>query len=539
MTAAEARTAPSADTSRLGVWLLLAAYIAIIVLTALHHEFWRDEVRAFSLATEGSLRDMFTELRTEGHPALWYLLLRGGYWLTGSRLVLPVLSLVIATCAMYVILRYSPFTMLQKVLIVFGVYPVFEYSVIARNYGLGVLVLSVIGLTYPTRRDRPVRFGLLLAVLANTSAHAAITAAALLFGWGVEYSLDRRRDRTPAPADRRRTGLGVAIALAGMLAAAATVSGGKPVPRATLDANPGVTLDTSHAAGSIARGGGLRHQVVTSLLRPDRWLVGLLPSPTARLGDDNSQLAYSRLRFLEVDVLLLAMIVGWWGRWSLLATGVSATLGTSLMFGVVYAGSTRHIGVLWFLFLVLYWQVIRDPAPEPGGRRRTFWALTVPLTVAMVLQAIEGVRRVRQDWTSSLTSAPAVAALLRQPGYENATVLATYDYVLESLPYYGVKRLYFHNQRRFESHVHYRLPFDTDYSLKTALANAEGVAASGKAPVIILVRNREYGEAAPAERALLHDRAIEIADLSTAVSDEAYRVYRLLPRENLAPGGPR
>ena len=70
-----------------------AAFLVVALITIAHHEYWRDEVRAFSLATETpSLSALFRELRYEGHPALWFLLLRGAHAVVPSPLVLPAVA---------------------------------------------------------------------------------------------------------------------------------------------------------------------------------------------------------------------------------------------------------------------------------------------------------------------------------------------------------------------------------------------------------------------------------------------------------------
>jgi hypothetical protein len=48
---------------------------------------------------------------------------------------------LIAVASVYVFVRCSPFTMLQKTLFCFGYYPLYEYCAIARNYSLGMLLL--------------------------------------------------------------------------------------------------------------------------------------------------------------------------------------------------------------------------------------------------------------------------------------------------------------------------------------------------------------------------------------------------------------
>ena len=125
-------------------WILLGAFAALIVFLSFFHEMWRDEVRAWTVATDAaSWGAMFAELHHEGHPALWYIVLRAGNLITHSRLVLPVAAILIAIAAAWIILRYSPFPEWLKALAIFGGFLGYELSVSARNYGIGVLFMRV------------------------------------------------------------------------------------------------------------------------------------------------------------------------------------------------------------------------------------------------------------------------------------------------------------------------------------------------------------------------------------------------------------
>ena len=76
--------------------VLLAGWLALVVSLVVDHAFWRDEVVALSYALRGeTLLDMWLSIRGEGHPALWYALLRTGHALFGNP-VLPILSVATA-----------------------------------------------------------------------------------------------------------------------------------------------------------------------------------------------------------------------------------------------------------------------------------------------------------------------------------------------------------------------------------------------------------------------------------------------------------
>lgn len=97
---------------------------------------WRDEVRAFSVATNApSWLELFYSLHQEGHPIVWYAVLRLGYALTHSTLVLSIAALIVAWGAAFLMLRFAPFPFWIRLLAVFGAFLGYEMSVVSRNYG--------------------------------------------------------------------------------------------------------------------------------------------------------------------------------------------------------------------------------------------------------------------------------------------------------------------------------------------------------------------------------------------------------------------
>ncbi|MFZ4401271.1 MAG: hypothetical protein ACOYO1_14630 [Bacteroidales bacterium] len=119
-------------------------YVLINCFMLFFHEPWRDEMQAFSHAkTSNSITDLFYSTRYEGHPSLWFLMLFLYTRISTSIFILQFLHLIIMFSGVYVLLRYSTIKMLQKILIVFGYYFIFEYSLLFRNYSIGITLLFI------------------------------------------------------------------------------------------------------------------------------------------------------------------------------------------------------------------------------------------------------------------------------------------------------------------------------------------------------------------------------------------------------------
>jgi hypothetical protein len=81
------------------------------------------------------------------------------YKLFETPVVLKVLAAAVAIGAAAIFLFRAPFLRWQKVLFLAGVYPLYEYSVMARNYGIGMLALFAACTAYPRRFEKSWLYG--------------------------------------------------------------------------------------------------------------------------------------------------------------------------------------------------------------------------------------------------------------------------------------------------------------------------------------------------------------------------------------------
>ena len=154
------------------------------------HVVWRDEVRAFSLALSGSnVVEMLRNVHGEGHPALWYLILRGAHDLFPYREVLPVAGAVLGIAAMAIFAFYSPFRLVHHRPRSVQPAGAFDYVVVARNYGIAALVMFVLAALYGRVRNS-LWLGFILAILCNTNVPSCMLAAAFLLFRFVEMLTD-------------------------------------------------------------------------------------------------------------------------------------------------------------------------------------------------------------------------------------------------------------------------------------------------------------------------------------------------------------
>jgi hypothetical protein len=466
----------SARLSVPAVCAILVGWLGLVVLFSAHHLPFRDEVKALSVAVDPpSLPELLQAVHPEGHPLLWYLILRLLHAILPTVAVLKVGAVSVATAAICVFLISAPFHRLVKIAFAFGQLALFEYSVMARNYGISMLLMFAFAALYGRRERHPLLLGAVLFLLANTNVHSALLVPLLSFVWLVDRIIDRLHGRQLC-SDGWFTGA-LALAALGVVACGLTVW---PQPE-DLIVRP--TLEHPVRAGIMA------------ILDPATNFQHLFPGP---------QLERLGLPHAETGILLSAVVwlfvLGLAIRPNLLVAGLAGTWGISLFFTFVYGGGIRHEGI-WFVFMVsLYWialaggsQGIAWPYRWPRGWAAPLLRAGPALVLSLVLlsQLAVGIDTIlRQVWLQPYTMAGAAARTIRDtPELQGAVLIAEPDYMLESLPYYVDNPTYLLREAKFGKVVTFTRRAQLDLSLDEILVQARRLHAETGRPVLLLLEH--------------------------------------------------
>ena len=190
--------------------LILLIYLSIQIFLSLHHEAWRDESQAWIIAKNSSCIDILALCSSEGHPCLWFFFLKLCQLFGLSFYHISLMSTFIMTVAAGLFLWKSPFQIFTNVCVLLS--PIFFYynSVICRVYALLVLLLILLCIYWPYRRQKPIDYGIIIALLFQSH----ILIAGLAIGCLIEKLLNDR------PLLNKRNMLGFMIpliSLAGMI----------------------------------------------------------------------------------------------------------------------------------------------------------------------------------------------------------------------------------------------------------------------------------------------------------------------------------
>ena len=493
---------------------LTVIFGAVCALGMARHELWRDEMQIWMLARDsGSLLELAQHLRYEtGHPFLWYLLLFGVSRVTRSPLALQVVHWTIAIASVYVLARFAPFSRLQKSLFAFSYFALYEYGMISRNYGLGMLLLFGACVLVRQRQQRYWPIALLLFLACNTNFYALIGAGAIAFTLALEWigrawqSGDWRQQRWDA------LGSG-AIVLAGI----------------------GLYWLQLYPPAD----GGIRPEGVKA------WDFGALVSAIALIWKSYVPIPWFTLNFwntnwvAEGDAALLAIALVIGAIAVLIRTPLALVLygtgtGAIVLIALLkHGGGVRHWGYAFVLWVVSLW--LAPEFPTTTRKLPRFWTrlhgwLTqrrgIFFTGILILQVAAGLFAYGMDWVFPFSQAQATAQILQQRGLTQTTLIGDRDWAaltvsgwLDQPLFYPASEdtgtfIVWNNQRR-------------DRSIPELMSLISQKLATDPRPLVLVLN---YPLTA-ADQALLPVPLQELATVTGAiVADENYWLYQVSPR---------
>jgi len=484
-----------------------ALVVALAGLGASRHELWRDEMDAWLAARDAPTPwALFHAIRYGGHPATWYLLLWPLTRWPGDFAAMQALSVAVAGAAAFLVLRLAPGPRWLRLLWVLGYFPVFEYGVLARNYGLSVLALAGLAWAFGERRERPLALGALLGLSAWTTPHGLFLTVAVLAVRAAELAL-----RPPPEAERARAWGGAALGAAGIGLALLSI---RTPPDAFFAGGWDLGFDADRLTfvlGTVVRA----------------WL----PLPGPGLWFWNTNVVVSALPAGAVAGLGVALLAG--ALVLLRRTPVAAALLAVGALGLLafsylrLVGYLRHHGFLWLCLGFAVWVAAaerrRREAPDARGAGRLGQAAFALLLAAQVAGAAIALS---SDLGLRFSAAEATADRIRAAGLEALPLVGVFDFTaMNVLGHLDGRRAYYPNGERWGSHI----LFDEARAQAVEAWPAAERFVAGRGEPALVVLDVFTMRAQPPPPALDHRLRRVGCERADVVGDESYCVFVLRP----------
>ncbi len=426
-------------------WFIISFFTLLGLVTISQHAMWRDEFNPWLIVRDSSSwQDLWQSVRYEGHPLLWYLCLSLLHSLTHSVMSMQLFHLAIGVGSVILLWRYSPFRPIEKILITFGYFPVFEYLIISRNYSLGLFFAFLFCAICPSRKRRYWPLAIVLGLMANSHAYALFIAIFLGLMLAVEWICDRHHRQ----AYLAQTGywdliVSVVLILALYGFAAYMIS---PPSDSHLQGGNSVFLSFD------------LHRLLVAIGRISSAYLFITPNPKRWLD------------LILVDTLVLGIVTLVCLKLSrkplvLLFYGLSTIVLTLVFFYFKSLPSPRHFGSLYVVLLTSLWLGGDYPdSPQLTQRLRIPPNLIVTanhifkrvFVVMLAFHCVMGLYMVGSEFFLPYSASRATTQYMQTTGLQNEFIIGSRDAQMAPISGYLQRRLYYPELRGYGSFTLFR-----------------------------------------------------------------------------------
>ncbi len=443
---------------------MFCLWLILIITESYAHAVWRDETRALTIAvTSTSFMDLIHRLHTEGHPALWYLILRSAHALIPFPAILKFVSISIAASAAMLLLWRSPFPIWLRCGLLLSQFFSFEYSVMARNYGISILLMFIFSSLYEKHRSRGITLSIILLLMANTNILSAIISILLLIFWLIDNCYTRKINETK-PAKIILT-INASIVLLGLGLCIASI----------YPSSYNTTFTHSNLSTS---------ELMNCIFFPGKYFFDIIPpiqaKPALQIIAGSMSLIFSTFILADSPILLILL--------------TASLFAFSCFFSLVYPGSYRHQDI-WIAFMITLFWISQNQ--EKNNRSKKSLLKKIGFISALILlcgQIWTGIAYVHAalDAQTPYSQAKNLSILIaHQSRLHDAIIMAEPDFLIDAIPYYIQNPTYLLREQRFGA---YFTPTDKgiheQMTLGKILAEAKMLMATKHRPVIILLQKQ-------------------------------------------------
>lgn len=171
-------------------------YLLFNLILLVNHEMWRDEVNVWLIGRELNIKELFREIKYQGHPCLWYLLIMPFAKLGFPVRVMGLISMTFMSVAAGLFLFRAPVNFIVKSISLYTPIFTYYYAQIARGYCLVAFFIILLAVFYEQRNQKPFVYGLLLGLLVQADTIGLPVAGMISIMWlgeSIEESVRKKK----------------------------------------------------------------------------------------------------------------------------------------------------------------------------------------------------------------------------------------------------------------------------------------------------------------------------------------------------------
>ncbi len=417
-----------------------------------HHEIWRDEMRALSIAiTSPSIFHLPVYLQNEGHPILWYLFLKLGYNLYHSTSVLSIFSFIFASGICAIILFKSPFNIWVKIGLIFGYYCVYEYGINCRNYGISAFFLLLFAYQATKNKDFNFKAILYLIFAMHCNIYASFASFILSIWYLNEHFSELKKTK--------KLVLNSLLILVSFSLVIALVYPNKE------------TVVVNHHPFNL--------DLILNTLNVSNGFNDYIPN-------------WLKLNAYGISFFLFLSVLMFYKQPKVMIILILILLFTSFFSLKIYSSQNRHQGIYFYTLIVFAWYYF--PQLKAHWLKKNITSIIISFGIIINLYItstllIKGKSKYVFNLNTNMSNSKEFGKWCTQNLNENSLIIPEADYTMESVVYYDKREFFIPRENRKGLYVHFTKENKYEMSLNRLVEFTDSFNSLGK--VCYLVFNQE------------------------------------------------
>ncbi|MEO1402366.1 MAG: hypothetical protein AAFV72_14145 [Cyanobacteria bacterium J06635_1] len=460
-------------------WGIPILFACLGLIGVLRQSMWRDEMNVWLIARDShSWGELLSNLHYDrGHPPLWHLLVAGTELFFDNPVAMQVLHWVIAVGAVCVLWQYGPFPRWVKTLFIFSYLPFFQFLLLARNYGIGMLLFFAACAVFPARERRYWPIALFLALAANTNLYAMMVAIAFFLTLIFELLIDPEQRQTYFAQAKVYDGvLSLVIVVVGYYIAYSFIMPPDDAVNATGDWF--LEFDWRHLMRSLGR-----------------WFGGyFLIIPNSR----------KWLDLIVCDSIVLSVIgLTWLKFWRKPVPLFFYTLANGLLLSFTYfkflGRGLRHYGHFYLIWILALWLASHyrsagNPLPGIWNKFAQRWYKRA-FVLILCIQLLGGIGRYSVSLFQPYSASRVTARYIQQENLQDEFMVGDRDANMAPLSGYLRRQIYYPQTRSLGSYTLFFKGDRTEVEKAEVLRQTQQLLANDpQLDRILLIMHRKLGE---------------------------------------------
>ena len=166
--------------------IITTLFVVVQIPFLVNHEIWNDEAISWGLSKQINPSNIYEVNSIEPHPLLWQIILAPFSQNGFPAAYIGIFSLILVSIAVFLMVRFAPMHFIVKIIFLLSSGFFYYNPVIARDYSIVPLAITLVCIAYEKRHEKPFLYGLSLAFLSQTHFLMYGFMAALILGYLIE-----------------------------------------------------------------------------------------------------------------------------------------------------------------------------------------------------------------------------------------------------------------------------------------------------------------------------------------------------------------